>query len=42
MKMEFVSEMLIDLNNLMQLSAWENYVKFCCHKSFRKYKMKCL
>lgn len=42
MKVEIISEMLIDVNHLMRLSAWEYCVKFCCPTSLRMYKMKCL
>ena len=27
----------VNLNILTRLSAWENFVEFCCHKSFKTY-----
>jgi len=37
MEIKMVSEVLADLNDLMQLSAQEDFVAFCHCKSFRTY-----
>jgi len=30
--MELVSKILADLNQLMQLTSWEDFTQFCCHE----------